>query len=147
MSDERTLSDLLSDRRVVAMVTTMVGRSHSSRPVVCVDATDARLSFVVDRHAPWVADVLGEQALLHVTVTDERHATYLSLEGHGDVSLEPDEVERLWEPALRAWFDGPDDPDAVVLHFDVVDGEYWLGDQSSGPGESGRVSRPQPRGE
>ena len=36
-------------------------------------------------------------------------------------------LQRLWNPAAEAYFDGPDDPTAVVLQCAVFDGEWWDG--------------------
>jgi general stress protein 26 len=132
--DVRLITDLLTADPTVAMVMTMVGRHHSSRPVTCADVQDHRLSFLVSRQAEWVDAIANSQALVHVTVSDDAHTTYLSLNGGAMVVTDPSEIVRLWSPAARAWFEGPDDPDVAVLHFDISDGEYW-----DGPG--GRVGR------
>jgi general stress protein 26 len=132
--DVRLITDLLTADPTIAMVMTMVGRHHSSRPVTCADVQDHRLSFLVSRQADWVEAIAESKALVHVTVSDDTHTTYLSLNGGAMVVTDPAEIVRLWSPAARAWFDGPDDPDLAVVHFDVSDGEYW-----DGPG--GRVGR------
>lgn len=132
--DVRLLTELLTADPTIAMVMTMVGRHHSSRPVACADVQDHRLSFLVSRKAEWVQAIANSQAIVHVTVTDDSHTRYVSLNGGAMVVTDPAEIVRLWTPAARAWFDGPDDPDVAVVHFDVSDGEYW-----EGPG--GRVGR------
>lgn len=131
--DVRLLTDLLTADPLIAMVMTMVGRHHSSRPVTCADVQDHRLSLLVSRKAEWVDAIANSQAIVHVTVSDDSHV-YVSLNGGAMVVTDPAEIVRLWTPAAWAWFDGPDDPDLAVLHFDVADGEYW-----EGPG--GRVGR------
>ena len=50
---------------------------------------------------------------------------YLSLAGAASITLDHDEVERLWNPAAAAYFDGPDDASVGVLRFEVDGGEYW----------------------
>lgn len=130
----RPLTDLLQSEMHVAMVTTMVGREHTSRPVACAEVHDHRLSFLVSRQASWVEAIAAAAAIVHVTIADDTNTLYLSLNGGAIVVTDPEEITRLWSPAARAWFDGPDDPDLAVVHFDVSDGEYW-----DGPG--GRVGR------
>jgi general stress protein 26 len=51
----------------------------------------------------------------------------VALNGTAIVVTDDAEKERLWNPAAGAWFDGPDDPELAVLHFDVGDGRYWDG--------------------
>lgn len=130
----RPITALLTTEPTVAMVMTMVGRHHSSRPVTCAEAQDHRLSFLVSQQAEWVAAIAASQAIVHVTVADNAHTTYVSLNGGAIVVTDPQEILRLWSPAARAWFDGPEDPDLAVVHFDITDGEYW-------DGPSGRVGR------
>ena len=130
----RPITALLTTEPTVAMVMTMVGRHHSSRPVTCAEAQDHRLSFLVSQHAEWVAAIAASQAIVHVTVADNAHSTYVSLNGGAIVVTDPQEILRLWSPGARAWFDGPEDPDLAVVHFDITDGEYW-------DGPSGRVGR------
>jgi general stress protein 26 len=123
----RSLPDLMPDGMNIAMLMTMIGRTHSSRPVTVADVRDGRLSFLVARNADWVASIAGQQALVHVTVANDRASRYLALNGAAIVVEDEEEAQRLWTPAARAWFDGPDDPELAVLHFDVTDGHYWDG--------------------
>lgn len=130
----RPITALLTTEPTVAMVMTMVGRHHSSRPVTCAEAQDHRLAFLVSQRAEWVAAIAASQAIVHVTVADNAHTTYVSLNGGAIVVTDPQEILRPWSPAARARFDGPEDPDLAVVHFDITDGEYW-------DGPNGRVGR------
>lgn len=47
------------------------------------------------------------------------------MNGTAAVVDDGEEVARLWNPAAGAFFEGADDPNAVVLRLDVTDGEYW----------------------
>jgi general stress protein 26 len=129
--EARHLPDLVPDGLCVAMIMTMIGRSHSSRPVTVADVREHRLSFLVARHADWVAAIEGEQALVHVTIADNDAARYLALNGSAIVVRDEEEAQRLWTPAARVWFDGAEDPNLAVLHFDVTDGHYWSGPAGS----------------
>lgn len=132
--EARSVRELLHDRPHVAMVGTVVDGHPSSRPVTCVDVTDHRMSFLVNRQHPWVQAIADNRAVVHVTVADHSSNVHLALNGQALVVHDGREIERLWNPAARAFFDGPDDPDVAVLHFDVSDGEYW-------DGPSGRLGR------
>lgn len=41
------------------------------------------------------------------------------------MTTERAEIDRYWNPGAAAFFDGKDDTNLAVLHFDVSDGEYW----------------------
>lgn len=122
----KTLDELLNGHTIV-MLMTMIGDAHSSRPLTVAEVADGRLSFLVDRTTEWGVAVQQGRAVVHVTVADERSNTYLALNGSASISTDGAELDRLWNPAAGAFFDGKDDPGVAVLHFDVSDGEYWDG--------------------
>lgn len=133
-SAARPVDDLLQGDHHIAMVMTMIGDTHSSRPVTCVAVYDHRLSFLVNRSVDWVQAIAENRAVVHVTVADVARNVYVSLSGTAIVVHDEAEIARLWCPAARDFFDGPDDPQAAALHFDVTAGEYW-------EGPSGRLGR------
>lgn len=130
----RSVTDLLAGSCHIAMLMTMVDGEHTSRPVTCVDVRDHRLSFLVSRTAAWVTDIQANRALVHLTIADQTENTYVALNGTAIVVHDDSEIVRLWNPAARVFFVGPEDPDLAVLHFDVGGGEYW-------DGPNGRIGR------
>lgn len=133
-SPSRTVDDVLGDPPHIAMLMTMIGPAHSSRPLMCLRASGGRLAFLVDRSSDWVAAIERGEAVVHVTVADESKNTYLAVNGTATVSTDRAAVHELWTPMALAFFGSPDDPAVAVLTFDVSDGEYW-------DGPSGRVGR------
>ena len=123
----KALEDLVPSGMCVAMVTTMVGRDHSSRPVTVADTIGTRLSFLVARNADWVRSIAASEAIVHMTVANDAHSVYLSLNGTAIVSQDTADAARLWSKPAGLWFDGPADPNLAVLHFDVSEGHYWDG--------------------
>ena len=132
--DTRTIEELLTPGRSIAMVMTMVDDVHASRPVTVVEILGDRLSFLVSREVDWVDEIAHGRATVHVSVSDTERNTYLSLEGTGSVIVDDAERERLWTPVAKGWFTGPDDPALAVLRFDVTGGQWW-------DGPSGHVRR------
>lgn len=126
-SSDRQLDDLIGGGQTIAMVMTMVGGRHTSRPVTCAEVVDGRVSFLVSNEVDWVKDIAAGRAVVHVTVADESKNTYLALNGSAFLTQDREECARLWTPIARAWFEGPDDPTLGVLRFVVADGEYWDG--------------------
>ncbi|MGD9795356.1 MAG: pyridoxamine 5'-phosphate oxidase family protein [Acidimicrobiia bacterium] len=127
----RPLGELMPDGHLVMMVTTAIGDELTARPVTCLETSGARLSFLVSMGTDWVGDIAASRALVHVSSADDKHGTYLALQGTASISRDVDERHRLWNPIAGAWFDGPDDPDLAVLRFDVDSGEYWDGPGSA----------------
>jgi general stress protein 26 len=117
--------DELVEGGTIAMLMTMIGRRHSSRPLTMAAVDAHRISFLVDRTADWVEAIDEPDTIVHVSVADVRGNVYLSLNGAAAVVPDRAEIERLWNPGAAAFFDGKDDPAVAVLRFDVTDGEYW----------------------
>jgi general stress protein 26 len=124
-SEVRTLEDLFTGDRHVAMIMTMIGESHSSRPVTCLAVRDGRLSFLVSRSTEWASAIEDGRATVHLTVADEKAGLYLSLNGTAQLSQDRQEIDRLWNPYAAVYFEGQHDPEVAVLQFDPSGGQYW----------------------
>jgi general stress protein 26 len=120
----RPLAELVAAGDTV-MVMTMIGDQHSSRPMTVADVTGDRLGLLVDTTAAWTTAIEARRAVVHVTKSDVRANTYCSLNGTATITRDRGEIDRLWNPAASAFFEGQDDPNLAVMHFDVADGEFW----------------------
>lgn len=121
----RTLDDLLDGERTAMLVTA----DQRARPMTIVERDDQVLWFLTTRSADWVQD-LPEHEIVNLTVVDPGDSLYVSLTGRAATTTEVAVLERLWSPALTAWFDGAEDPDLIALSVEVSDGEYWDGPDS-----------------
>jgi len=117
--------DELVDGGTIVMLMTMIGGTHSSRPLTVAEVDGRRVSFPVDRTVDWAAAIGEPSTVVHGVVSDVRKNVFVSLNGRAEITPDRAEVDRLWNPAAAAFFDGKDDPSAAVLHLDVDDGEYW----------------------
>lgn len=120
----KRMSDLFDPGDTV-MLMTMIGDTHSSRPMTVAGVEGERLSFLVDVTADWYPAVEAGTAAVHVTLSDVRHNEYAAINGTTRVSRDPGEVALLWSPGAAAFFDGKDDPNVAVLHVSAADGQYW----------------------
>jgi len=120
----KRLADLFDGGDTV-MLMTMIGDEHTSRPMTVAEVDGGRLAFLVDTTADWYHAVAGGSATVHVTLSDVRHNEFAALNGSATVSRDRAEIDRLWNPGASAFFEGKDDPNIAVLHFDVSDGQYW----------------------
>ena len=80
-SPTKTLEELVPSGMCIAMVNTMVGDTHTSRPVTVADTLGSRLSFLVARSSDWVTSIANQNAQVHITVANDSHSLYLSLNG------------------------------------------------------------------
>ncbi|MGI9051402.1 MAG: pyridoxamine 5'-phosphate oxidase family protein [Ilumatobacteraceae bacterium] len=127
----KPLDELIDDRTFV-MLMTMIGAEHSSRPLTCLSVDGDRLSFLVDRSTDWATAIADGTATVHATVADGPGNTFLAMNGTASLVGDREDIDRLWNPVAGIYFDGQDDPNVAVLHFEVEDGEYW-------DGPSGRI--------
>lgn len=119
---DKPLDELVDGGTTVMFGTFEDGRVES-RPMTIAGVDGARFSMLVDTTGDWVGAADGAAA--HLTVSDVRENTFVSLNGTAHVSRDRAEAERLWNPAASAYFEGPDDPKLAVLNFDATEGSYW----------------------
>ncbi|CAN5575339.1 pyridoxamine 5'-phosphate oxidase family protein [soil metagenome] len=125
MTDTKSLDELL-DPGAFVMLMTMIDGVHSSRPITVAEVDGSSLRFLVDDGADWMQAVVAGRADTHGTVSDNRSNTFLAFNASTAVSKDRAEIDRLWNPAAGAYFDGgKDDPGVAVLTVDVSGGEYW----------------------
>ena len=67
---------------------------------------------------------------MHAAFADTADETYVAVEGVGRITDDRDTIERLWNPAASAFFEGPDDPEVRALEVVATGGEWWDGPSS-----------------
>jgi general stress protein 26 len=124
----RTLEDVLDGMRF-AMLATPSPEGISSRPLTLLEQDGDVLRFLVSRSSSWV-NGLAPTFPAHAAFADPEHETYVAVSGTASVSQDPVLIDRLWNPAAAAFFDGRDDPDVAVLELSASGGEWWDGPSS-----------------
>lgn len=100
-----------------------VGDLHG-RPLTVQDVDfDGTLWFLVSRSAEWTSGIgSGTAANAAFHGSDEQ---WVSVSGSVQLVDDTARVAEMWNPLYQAWFEGPDDPDAVLLRFDAQSADYW----------------------
>ena len=109
-----------------AMVTLpdAVGDLHG-RPLTVQDVDfDGTLWFLVSRSAEWTAGV-GQGIAANAAFNDSSDQRWVSVSGSAQLVEDAERIREMWSPLYQAWFDGPDDPEAVLLRFDAHSADYW----------------------
>jgi len=123
--EPRPLTELV-DAGSILMLMTMIDGTHSSRPLTCAGIDGDRISFLVDGTSSWVGAIEGGAGDVHLTMADNRGNDYVAVNGDARLSRERADIDELWSAPAGAYFDGgKDDPNIVVVHVDVREGEYW----------------------
>ncbi|MGH6866493.1 MAG: pyridoxamine 5'-phosphate oxidase family protein [Methyloceanibacter sp.] len=56
---------------------------------------------------------------------------YLSISGKATARRDPGRAQVLWNKKQEAWWEGPDDPNLLVMRVDPLRGEMWDGPSNS----------------
>lgn len=89
-----------------------------------VDATGGLWFFVRSTTELW--DSIAHQPEVNVSFANNDDSTYVSVSGRAERVVDRDEIRRLWNPMVQAWFPaGPDDQHAVLVRVDPHAAEYW----------------------
>lgn len=110
----------------VAMVTLpdAVGDLHG-RPLTVQDVDfDGTLWFLVSRSAEWTR-AAGSSVAANAAFSDAEDGRWVSVSGSARLVEDRNRIQEMWSPLYGAWFDGADDPDAVLLRFDAHSADYW----------------------
>ncbi len=128
----RQLADVITRGTPVMMVTTGPD-GLGGRPLICCSAENHTLRFVVDRRAAWMAELqeIGDATAGLIVVSDPTHSTFVWSKVDITVARGRGAVDALWNPAVAAFFDGPDDPDLVILVVEGNRGQWWDGPSSA----------------
>jgi general stress protein 26 len=116
-----------------AMMTTLAtnGTLHS-RPMATaeIDPDWDTLWFATGRDSAKV-DELAEDDRVGLSYVDSSGKHWVSLSGHARIVNDPDKARQLWRRAWQAWFDGPDDPNLVLIAVQPDIAEYWDSDNKA----------------
>jgi general stress protein 26 len=95
------------------------------RPMTVARVRGDTIEMLLDTNEEW-ARSLNDGDVAHVTMSDNRTNTWVSLRGAASVSSDPGLIDELWNPAAGAYFDeGRETPGIAVLQIAGERGTYW----------------------
>ena len=113
------LEELTGGQRTVMHVDQSTGTMHA-RQMTVIESSAGIFRFLADRTHGWASD--GEVLL---AFSDDDDGRWVSANGTQRLVTDRAEVERLWSPIAKGWFEGPEDPDVVVLEVSVEQFAWW----------------------
>ncbi|MDB6060818.1 MAG: ral stress protein [Verrucomicrobiaceae bacterium] len=114
------------------MFTTTDGSGRlNSRPMTSQEVdVDGVLWFFCSLHSE-IAHELSERPQVNISFAEPKDGFYVSLAGQATLVRDRGLYASLWNPLVKAWFPrGLDDPDLVLIRFDIESAEYWDADSS-----------------
>ena len=123
-NDLDKLVELLKDVRFTMFTTRVDGRLHA-RPMTTMEAdTSGSLWFFISSDAATLNEIVADPSV-GLAYSDNGKGTYVSVAGDAAVVDDQAKVEELWNPAFKAWFEGPDDPNLNLVEVRIASAEYW----------------------
>lgn len=115
--------ELLHDFETAMLVTHTADGALHARPMAVAEVENGgAVWFVTDVTSPKMGDIGFEPRVL-LAFQDARR--YLAMSGEATAVRSPEKVRELWKESFKLWFDGPDDPNLVLLKVTPRDAEYW----------------------
>jgi len=69
---------------------------------------------------------IAHQPEVNVSFSDSDDSNYVSVSGRAERVVDREQIRRLWNPMVQAWFPaGPEDQHAVLVRVDPHAAEYW----------------------
>ena len=119
----KKVGELIKDIKMAMFVTIGDDGRPRSRPMQTQDVEfDGSVWFFTDVNSDKVKEIANNP---QVNVAYASGAQFVSLTGTANVVQDAAKVRELWNPLLKAWFDGEDDPRIRLVRVDAESAEYW----------------------
>lgn len=124
---ERTerLEELIDGIDFTMLTTHGDGASMHARPMAVQGVEGPNRCWLFTSRRSGKVDEIAHDHEVCLSFADPDSQHYVSASGHAQVVDDHAKARELWSPMAKAWFDGPDDPDLVLLRVDLDRAEYW----------------------
>jgi general stress protein 26 len=86
---------------------------------------DGTLWFFTSVSSPKTSEIRRDQHV-NLAYADPKGNRWVSVSGRCELVRDRAQAERLWTPAMKAWFpEGLDDPELALLKVSATQAEYW----------------------
>jgi general stress protein 26 len=98
----------------------------TARPMAVQDVDDeGNLWFFSDKHSDKNKEI-EKDSKVQLFFSDAGKSSYLVLNGHAEIIIDYDKVEKLWSPLVKTWFkDGKDNPNISIVKVTSTSAYYW----------------------
>lgn len=133
-TQDKSIADLwkkIGSIKIGMFTTVHDGENLHSRPMTALEVDpDGYLWFFSSLRSELAHDVALD-SLANISFTEPKDNFYISLSGRAEFIDNRAQYDKLWRPALKAWFPrGVADPDLVLIRFRIADATYWDADTS-----------------
>lgn len=120
---EQKFFELLKQFDNAMLVThTRSGPLHGRPMAIAETSHDGSIWFITRADAHKVEEIEKDAHLIAVMQKDRQ---FLSVSGRGELHRDRARIHKVWKEAFRAWCDGKDDPNILLIRLNPSEGEYW----------------------
>jgi general stress protein 26 len=107
------------------MLASRDGEEIRARPMAAyVEQEDGKVYFLTDAASAKEEEVAANPQVC-LAFADAGAQSYVSVSGRAALSNDRARIRKIWSPAAKAWWDGPDDPAIRLLTVTPGDAQYW----------------------
>jgi general stress protein 26 len=121
---QQNFRELLQKFDTAMLVThASAGGSCHARPMAVAEASeDGSVWFISRADAPKIEEIGQDREIVAVF---QQPKQYLSVSGRAELHKDRARIHKVWKESFRAWFDGKDDPNIVLIRLNPSEAEYW----------------------
>ncbi len=110
------------------MFATRSGDRMRSRPMTTIETDEQADTLVfLGNDGSELLDDIGRDPAVNLAYSDNDGAKYVSVSGIATSRIDQALVKKVWNPIMKAWWDGPEDPAIRVIEVRIQEAEYWAG--------------------
>ncbi len=119
------VASLVKDIKVALITSVDAGGMLRARPMWTQDAPfDGTLWFLTSHDSSAAREITGNPRV-NVGYSSTSSEEYLSVSGQAEILNDRARIAEFWNPMLKAWYEGPDDPTIRCIRIAVDEAEYW----------------------
>ena len=98
------------------------GSLHGRPMHIAETNEDGSIWFITQADSPKISELQKDTHLLAVAQKDRQ---WLSISGRAELHRDRARIHKVWKETYRAWFDGKDDPNILLIRLNPTEAEYW----------------------
>ena len=120
------IGKIIGDASAAFLVSRSASDGLHGRPMATAKVEDGLTAiwFTCQKDSRVVEEITAD-ARVYLGYTNHTGSEWASLNGHATIVTDRAKIKELWSPALKNWFDGPEDPNIALIKVEPQDAEYW----------------------
>ena len=123
---QKHLFEIINGSGTAFMVTRGTGDTLHGRPMANAQVKEGdRTIYFASHKSSAKVDELKADTHVYLGYTNASGSEWASINGRGRALNDRAKIKQLWSPIWKNWFDGPDDPNLILIEVTPEHGEYW----------------------